>query len=713
MRRRDLLALACNGAVLAQWPSRAQSAAAHWETPPLRGIRQVENAWIPVGAARRLAVRLWLPESAAAQRVPVVLEYIPYRKRDTTRDVDDVTGRYLAGHGVAFARVDVPGSGDSDGVLRDEYLQEEQSAALTAIDWLAGQAWCTGAVGMRGYSWGAQSALQAAMQNPAPLKAIMPFCASDHRFVDDAHWVGGALGWVNLQWGAFFKGVQASPPDPAVVGPRWRAMWKARLEAAGTVVARWTAHQRDDAYWRNGDVAVDYGRIRIPVYAVGGWVDAYTDSIPRLLEGLTSHRQALIGPWAHSYPEFGSPGPGLDWGHEELRWWYQWLLGEDTGITREPRLRLYMPEATAAEAYPHPIPGRWLAASTWPPAARGSRLWEFAADGLRRRHSGAAGALPPTAATATVVAVPSERLVGLDHPEWLPFYLDVDLPAEQSRDDANSLTFDSEPLADDLELLGSPVVRLGLVSDQPVAQVAVRLNEVRADGRSWVLTYAVLNLCQRNGGERPTALIPGKRYDIDLPLHFHAHRLRRGSRLRIAVSGSLWPLVWGAPKKTSLLLHLDRCRLTLPLNAGSARSSAPGIASVAADNPPASGIVIQRSGPDVEGRVEIHKTWPRTTFKVKAGPPGDPLSSIGTERFEGWTRADLRASAADPNAGSWHLEFEERFQRGTEWDCRIEVGITLRADPEHFFVTESLRAYEGDALVHDARHETAVPRVLV
>jgi predicted acyl esterase len=540
------------------------------------------------------------------------------------------------------------------------------------------------------------------MSNPVPLKAIMPFCASDHRFIDDAHWVGGALGWVNLQWGTFFKGVQASPPDPAIVGPRWRAMWQARLEAAGNVVARWTVHQRDDSYWRNGDVAVDYGSIRIPVYAVGGWVDAYTDSIPRLLEGLTSHRQALIGPWAHSYPEFGSPGPGLDWGPEELRWWYQWLCGEDTGITREPRLRLFMPEATAAEVYPHEIPGRWLAAKTWPPAARATRTWWFAVDGLKSRPS-----------AATVVAVPSNRLVGLDHPEWLPFYLDVDLPAEQSADDTNSLTFDSEPLGEDLELLGRPVVRLALVSDQPVAQVAVRLNEVLADGRSWALTYGVLNLCHRNGSEHPTALMPGEQYNVELPLHFHAHRLRRGSRLRVAVSGSLWPLVWGPPTKAGLQLHLERCRLILQLNAGGASVSAPGIAAVAATNPVNSGIQIKRTDPDSEGGVEIRKTWPRTAFNVKAGPPSDPLSSVGTDRFEGWTLAQLFASPVDPNSGSWHLEFEERFHRGTDWDCRIEVAVTLRSDPRTFYVTESIRAYAGDTLVHDTTQETPVHRVLV
>jgi uncharacterized protein len=711
LTRRDLMSQAWQGLLVAQLPCIAFEAnsepvsgqlATVWK-PPIKGsIRQIENAWIDIAPRLRLAARLWLPENPVMRRVPVVLEYIPYRKRDTTRAVDDVTGQYLAEHGIAFARVDVPGSGDSDGLLADEYLEAEQNACIAVIEWLAAQPWCSGAVGMRGYSWGAQSALHAAMRDPPALKAIMPFCASDHRFIDDAHWIGGALGFVNLQWGTFFKGVQASPPDPAIFGERWREMWLARLEAAGQVIAKWTSHQCDDAYWRNGDVSVDYSAIKCPVYVVGGLIDAYTDSIPRMLERLKCHRQALIGPWAHGYPEFASPGPGLEWGPEELRWWYQWLLEEDTGISREPKLRIFMPDSTASEVYPGGMSGHWIAEQHWPPASQQLRTLWFAPNCLMHAQS-----------TERVLPIPNEQLVGLAHPEWLPSFQDVDLPREQSNDDSHSLTFDSETLTEHLEMLGIPVVHLSLISDQPVAHVAVRLNEVLASGQSWNVTYGILNLCHRHGSEHPAALVPGRIYDVELPLHFCAHRLKKGSKIRVAVSPSLWPLVWSPPRQYGLKLHIRQSRLILPLNAKNRANWTLGIAEIPADNPVSSGIKIHQIGPDANGRIEIQKEFPRSSFHVNGGTTDDDLSSLGTDRFEGWTRATLIGEPANANAGSWNLEFEERFHRGTQWDCRIEVGATLRSDSDYFYVTEWIRAFEREKLLYESNKETPIERRLV
>ena len=46
-------------------------------------VRVIENAWIPMADGTRLAAKLWLPADAEATPVPAILEYIPYRKRDT------------------------------------------------------------------------------------------------------------------------------------------------------------------------------------------------------------------------------------------------------------------------------------------------------------------------------------------------------------------------------------------------------------------------------------------------------------------------------------------------------------------------------------------------------------------------------------------------------------------------------------------------------
>src|SRR5574339_80170 len=106
----------------------------------------IENSWITMSDVCRLAARIWLPADAEAAPVPAILEYIPYRKRDFTRPRDEPMHHYFAGHGYAAVRVDLRGSGDSDGLLLDEYLKQEQDDALVVIAWLAAQPWCHGRV---------------------------------------------------------------------------------------------------------------------------------------------------------------------------------------------------------------------------------------------------------------------------------------------------------------------------------------------------------------------------------------------------------------------------------------------------------------------------------------------------------------------------------------------------------------------------------------
>src|SRR5438445_2243725 len=111
-------------------------------------MREIENAWIPLHDGTRLAARLWLPDDAATNPVPALLEYLPYRKRDGTAERDSLTHPYMASHGYASVRVDVRGSGESEGALSDEYSQQELDDGLEVIAWLAAQPLCSGAVGM-------------------------------------------------------------------------------------------------------------------------------------------------------------------------------------------------------------------------------------------------------------------------------------------------------------------------------------------------------------------------------------------------------------------------------------------------------------------------------------------------------------------------------------------------------------------------------------
>ena len=257
-----------------------------------RPVEEIENRWIPLSDGCRLAARIWLPEDARRVPVPAILEYLPYRKRDFTRARDEPMHRYFAGHGYAAVRVDLRGSGDSDGLLADEYTERELADAEEVIAWIAAQPWCSGKLGMMGISWGGFNSLQVAARRPPALAAVITLCSTDDRYADDAHYMGGCLLNENLTWGSELLTFNACPPDPAIVGERWREMWRARLEAAPLFPALWMGHPWRDDYWRHGSVCEDYGGIECPVYAVGGWADGNSNAVPRLLAGSRGRRRA-------------------------------------------------------------------------------------------------------------------------------------------------------------------------------------------------------------------------------------------------------------------------------------------------------------------------------------------------------------------------------------------------------------------------------------
>ena len=158
-----------------------------------QNIDVIENMWISMPDGCRLAARVWMPQDAVKNAVPAILEYLPYRKRDGTIERDELTHPYFAAHGYACVRVDMRGNGDSDGLMFDEYTQQEQDDALEVIAFIASQSWCTGRVGMIGISWGGFNALQIAARRPTALKAIVSICSTDDRYADDVHYRGGCL----------------------------------------------------------------------------------------------------------------------------------------------------------------------------------------------------------------------------------------------------------------------------------------------------------------------------------------------------------------------------------------------------------------------------------------------------------------------------------------------------------------------------------------
>jgi hypothetical protein len=670
-----------------------------WRLPDKKPFRSIENEWITLKDGTRLAARMWLPVGAELSPVPVVWEYLPYRKRDSERHRDTGWAEAFVPYGFAFVRVDIRGSGDSDGVLLGEYLQQEQNDAVEVIAWLARQSWSNGAVGMRGISWGGFSSLQAAALAPPALKAIVPQCASDNRYTDDAHYVGGALTLDNYDWGAEFKTVLVGAPDPAIVGDRWREMWLSRLKATPPILAEWLSHQRYDEFWQHGSVAVDYSRIKCPVYAVDGQIDSYRDFVPRLLSHLHVPRKGLIGPWGHKYPQLADAGPGLDWVSEEVRWWSQWLLGVDTGIMDEPMMRVFLEQRTAAEVWPNDVPGRWVSEPSWPSPRISSRILYLNSDAL--------GDQPGTEA---IRLCRSQETLGLTKREWFPWNLNIDLPPDQTPDDKRSLAFDTAPLPEDIEIVGRPSALIRVSSSEPVAKLVVRINEVTPEEKSWSVSYGVLNLTHRDGHEAPTALEPGHRYDVEVPCYFAAHRFKKGNRIRVAVSESIWPMLWPSPRPVTLEITTGASHLSLPVRPNGAESTPMPIAilrdrvraSVRADPAELKNYTITQTGPDAEGRVMLHK---------RLRDPPETLADIGTT-MSGGSDWYMSIKEGDPNSSVWKLQWFSGLKRGG-WDTSLRSTLELTSTAADFRMKESIRALEGDQVVFERHWDHTIKRDLL
>lgn len=529
------------------------------------GIPPYQQVWIPMSDGAILAGRLWLPQDPGGETVPVVLEWIPYRQSDLTAVADSMLHGWFAMNGIAALRVDLRGSGNSDGVVTDEYTRQEQDDAVETIAWAASQPWCNGAVGMIGISWSGFAALQVASRRPPALKAIITCCSTDDRYSDDVHFMGGVLLNDGLQWGYGFFNQIARPPDPVHVGERWRAIWQERLEGLEPPLAIWLSHLARDDYWKHGSICENYADIVCPVYAVGGWTDGYSDAILRMMERLSVPRKGLIGPWTHVYPTWGNPEPAIGFHQECLRWWRQWLKGENTGIMDEPMLHLWLGD----KLKPHPtgleIGGGWIGLDSWPPSAPKQNLYlGFAGRSL---------AEAPGQGAPDPVPLESPQTCGMHSGEWCPLDGGGSAPefqGDQRVDDGMSLCFDTAPLAAPMELVGVPELEIDVALAGKATTLAIRLCEVSPDGESARVTFGLHRV------SRPDGVAPGVSFRVKLPIKGVAYRFSAGRRIRLALSTAYWPMSWPEPVGGGLMLFPGDAKLVLPgLPASAAFIAAP------------------------------------------------------------------------------------------------------------------------------------------
>jgi predicted acyl esterase len=325
-----------------------------------------ENIWITLRDGVRLAATMYLPETTPPW--PAVLEALPYRKDDVTSYDTPEYRRVRDEGGYAVCRLDLRGTGSSEGLATDEYAPYEQEDLCEVIQWLADQDWCTGSVGMYGTSYSGFNAIQVAMKRPPALKAIVAIYATDDRYTDDVHYGGGVRRALDIaDYPHYMVAMNALPPVPSVFGPEWRTLWQERVEKLEPWLLRWLEEQLDSGYWRHGSLRPHYDAIECATMIIGGWADGYRNATFRVFEKLQCPKRLLLGPWAHMSTETSLPGPHIDLVPEMIRWWDRWLKKSPNGSDEEPPIAVFVRRSTKPAGDLKEIRGEWRWESGWPP----------------------------------------------------------------------------------------------------------------------------------------------------------------------------------------------------------------------------------------------------------------------------------------------------------------------------------------------------------
>jgi predicted acyl esterase len=527
----------------------------------------------------------------------------------------------------------------------------------------------------------------------------MPMGFAQDRYNGDCHYMGGCMIEGNTSWGGTLLSGTARPPDPAVVGERWRAMWLERLENTTLPVETWLLHQRRDDYWKPGSVCEDYSRIQVPVYAISGWADSYSRNVLPLLEQLQVPKKALIGPWAHSVPHLARPGPAIGFLQEAIRWWDHWLKDKDTGIMDEPMLRVWMGDWVQPAKLVLDWPGRWTAEPVWPPAHRAPLILHLNLGGLRAH-----------AAEPHALRIHSPQTTGLQAGYQCSYGLGPVLSDDQRADDAHSLCFDGEPLPRALELLGEAELELDISSDQPQALLAARLCDVAPDGSSLRLSYGLLNLSHRDGDADPQPLVPGQPYRVRIVLCGLAQVLPAGHRLRLALSTSYWPIAWPSPVPATVTLQCGGSVLRLPVRASNVALDA---ALVAFAEPEGSApVALQETRSHATDRPLDHIDRTSAAGRVDLLRTRDRGAWRTTDTDVDYdTKGEMRFSMHpdDPLSAEQEINLATTMGR-PGWRVRTESQTRISCTADAFVLQARLEAWEGDDKVFERTWDRQIPR---
>jgi predicted acyl esterase len=621
---------------------------------------EIKEVWIPMPDGVRLAASLFMPANReGTDAFPVLLEYLPYRK-DESRKSRFALFSYFVARGYIVARVDIRGTGTSEGRLIEyEYADQEQEDGEVVIDWLSKQSWSTGEVGMFGLSWGAFNSIQMAMRNPPALKAIVAVQGTDDLYRDDVHFIDGMMHVDSYELGVDIANILPAPPDYVID----EAYFRDRFDTEPWLL-KYKRQQHDGPFWNRASLDSDYSSIKVPTFVIGGWYDGYRDSVPRMLEKLEAPAKGVMGPWAHTWPNWPYPEPGIEWRHEAVRWFDHWLKGENTGIVDEPRFAVYVRQW-------HPpgvvetVPGYWRWEDGWPIERTENTALYAQADHTLSEAEPIGG----EGKTHRLRYVPTVGVEASGNVNWWG-----DFPWDQRGTDAYSLVYDSDPLEQDLEILGFPRAIMHVSADAPLANWIVRVSDIAPDGTVTQVAGAGMSGAHRRSSEEPESLVPGQLHRLEYDLHFTSWVFPEGHRIRLAVNNALWPMIWPTPFAMTTTLNVEGAsasHIVLPVAPES-----------------------DRAGPDFLPPAENPEL------------PGYSNLEFDDESVSGYAetrRDDDPARASVAGKTRYVVELEGRT-------VTVEGILSFTSDLEDFSYSYTRRVLENGKLVREKTWEEAIPR---
>lgn len=553
------------------------------------------NVMVAMRDGVRLATDIYRPAIggvAVEGRFPVVLVRGPYNK-----DADLAVARTFVPRGYVFISQDVRGRYRSEGRWRP--VADDPNDGFDTATWIGEQPWSDQNIGTIGSSYNGATQHALAIAGAPHVKVMIPRNAMSnfglygvrHHGAFELRWLnwvvtlGNAAGTANALPAALRAAADPSAA-PALVdfGGRVQEYVRSLPLRPGTTPLKFApdyeawlieamSHGVYDDFWKNsGSSVVDHlaEYKDIPVYHVTGWYDSWGTSVANLnFVELTKAKKSLhrliVGPWIHSSEHLDysgeaqfTPDAALDRAAFQLRWFDRWLKGIDTGVDREPPVRIYVMGGGDGHRTPEGrlfVGGRWREEREWPLARTVYTPYFFHAGGALSPRAPAAS--PPT----TYLFDPKNPVPTLggnvssqgklmfqgaaDQRGRPEFWLTPDTKPLSARNDV--VVFQTAPLTEDLEVTGRIVVKLWASTDGPDTDFTVKLIDVyppHADFPAGVdlnVADGIVRARFRNNFDHEELLEPGKPYEFTIETYPTSLVFKRGHRIRLDVSSSNFP----------------------------------------------------------------------------------------------------------------------------------------------------------------------------